>query len=47
MEAILRKPVILSSVKDVIAAEFGRLFGRGMLAFSEKALFQDSYVQVG
>lgn len=47
MEAILRKPVLLSSVKDVITAEFGRRFHRRMLAFSEKALLQEAHVQVG
>ncbi len=47
MEAILRKPVLLSSVKDVITAEFGRRFHRRMLAFSEKALLQEAHIQVG
>jgi lipoate-protein ligase B len=44
MEAVLDKAVPLSTVKDSIALEFGKVFHRSMLAISEKTFFQEARV---
>jgi lipoyl(octanoyl) transferase len=47
MEEILQRPALLSPVKDALAVEFGQLFHRSVLRYSEKNLLQEAHVQFG